>query len=1274
MPTPRCRRGVLWNLGGLSSREAQNESENPESVMAATSEDEGLYSVAVRGRAQIAHSFKGELFGPAQALHGCTYVVDAVCKGPHLQPAANYLVDICAAEAALHAALEQYNHRNLDDVVEFSGDNTTCERIARAVWERVATALPGPPALTSLQIVVRESDVAHVEYEKSLAAGADDALYTVSVRGRFMAARLLGTGGAPVEGATFVVDALFSGPDLDPKATFLFDICLAEELVRTALAPLHQSNLSEAHAPAFGDQGRPPTASAIAQVVWEAIAKGLPDGHGLTHLKVVVREHDESSAEHSRPLSSTGGARAHAGGMSTVISSGRCMVAHSFKGEQFGPAQALHGCTYVVDARYSSARPEYAFESSPARTELVRRALAAYHQRNLDDLAEFSGENTTCERVARAVWCRVASSLPPSVDLSELEIVVRESDVAWVAYKRAPAPSSIRIWRGTTVALDLDSLTAQADAEAAAAAGSVADATPTGIVHANPLGALVGAMPNEIVAFSSVAWDDAKAAMARVCGLSPTAHNVRIVPRGEVMGDAASAHAVLTASTTTEAGLSPHRGIPRIGPTCTADRALLAALNCCSARADDGASRVAYLAAKRPIDKAAYSGHVLAALEAALAALLSVRRAAAPSRGIDVGDAPASTPSLASEQPLRVFDLGAGTLSMLPVITAAAERAGWPSVHYLAFDSDAALLDAARQSHKVLLESGGGRGIGGSGGDAGAKVRVQLELQQMDVRQLEGRVGADFAPADLLVASGFADLLPPAQLAALLPRLCPGGFAYLPITFAGTTRLEPPDQGAGSVPSDERVMAAYHAHLIAQGQFLDPAKLIDAVAAAGGSLVATGASPWRVAADAPFHLWMVDFLAGGTARAMWSQGWDPAAWRWRVLHERRPTVVAENVDLLLRLPQPGANRGNTGTGVQLPAAGGEAAARPTYGALEFAAPRRVHVVQKRLADHAPLAPNGVALRTVVSMISSGTELLIYRGAFDDSDEPLDATIEGLAEERLAYPMAYGYSLVGRVVQVGPRVPSSMLGSLVFAFAPHAAYAFTDAAGVQPVPRDISAADAAFLPAAETAISIAHDAHPRAGETVCVFGAGVIGLLLIATLHWCGAQVIAVDPDASRRKLAAAVGAARAVAPADAPRRAADVSVECSGSPAALQAALDATLDSGKVVVASWYGKKPVGLTLGTRFHRSHLEIVASQVSTITGPHAARWSKSRRFGAAWDLIRRVRPSTSLPLTTVPLERAPHAYDLLDKGAVSGVVEIEYGTGERIHEPAAPRCRF
>ena len=181
------------------------------------SEDAGCFSVSVRGRVQVAHSFAGEAFGSAQALHGVTYTIDAVLTGPALAPSVNYLIDICEAERALHQALDAYDKRNLDEVAEFAGQNTTCERMAQAVHERMAASIAGAPLLTTLKVVVRESDVAFVEYERKLALDAPPGVYTVSVRTRFMAARSLrgsrfGEAEQRLHGATFINTSCFRTP------------------------------------------------------------------------------------------------------------------------------------------------------------------------------------------------------------------------------------------------------------------------------------------------------------------------------------------------------------------------------------------------------------------------------------------------------------------------------------------------------------------------------------------------------------------------------------------------------------------------------------------------------------------------------------------------------------------------------------------------------------------------------------------------------------------------------------------------------------------------------------------------------------------------------------------------------------------------------------------------------------------------------------------------------------------------------------------------------
>ena len=1038
--------------------------------------------------------------------------------------------------------------------------------------------------------------------------------------------------------------------------------------------------------------------------------------------------------------------RYESGGRHTIVARGRCMIAHSFTGLIFGPAQALHGCTYVIDARLSAdgllEDSELACTRAEAESALAD-ALRVYHQRNLDDLAELAGENTTCERVGRALWCRMAAALPFSsrsglVPISELEIVVRESDVAWAAYRRqlGPPPPAC----GAAVVLDLDSLGGSARMEEASADGRSGD-TPSGIVHRTPLSAITSVMPYLLAVASAQPAAEALAALRRlgidadaqpvvmlspdVAGLSgsnggaaqpgtalgatPTstaafwaaaARSIGRAPLGAPAADGMAARPLLvvSASAATHAAVQAS-GVavapsPLVTATCAWDRATLAGLGCCRARDDGPEARVAYLAAKRPIDAAAYNREVLAALERAL-------KQRVPRSTVTSRPHPGARPTMTAT--LRVFDLGAGTLSMLPVVVAAAARAGYDALEYAAFDSDADLLEAAAAalitSHGYVVVGtpvpAGDRGSRGArrtqsasepsilhhlvSGQLGSPLRVSLALYVANVLDLDLHVRAEarppappappapLSPPDLLVASGFADLLPPSQLAALLARLAPRGLAYMPITFAGVTRTVPAADGHGSTPSDARVIAAYHAHLEAQGQYIDPRPFCDALGAVGGEVLCKGPSPWQIGPEEPLHAWMVDFLAAGTAPALWAAGWDAAAWRISLL-ERRALIVAENVDLLLQLPPPAAAHGAATAAATAAvaattatAAAAATAARRSYSGLEFVAPRQVQLVE-RTFPAGGLAAGAVEIRTLTSMISTGTELLIYRGEFDASDEPLDATIASFSEAGLSYPMAYGYSLVGEIAAVGAGVPARSVGSLVFAFAPHATAALVDAGAYQAVPAGISAADAAFLPAAETAISIVHDAHPRAAETVHVFGCGVIGLLVLAALKALGVRAVAVDPDASRRALALSLGASAAYPPATAPRRAADVTIECSGNPAALQGAIDGALDSGRVVLASWYGRKPVGLVLGTRFHRSHLEIIASQVSVITGPHASRWSKGRRFGAAWDLLRAFKPASTLPVLTLPLQRAPEAYELLDRNAAT-VVLLSYGEGDK-----------
>jgi 6-pyruvoyl-tetrahydropterin synthase len=132
-----------------------------------------VFSVTVRDHMMIAHSLQGEVFGPAQRLHGATYVVDATFRRAELD-ADGIVVDIGRATEELHAVVAELGYRNLDDVPEFAGTNTTTEFLARFIADRLADrsragALgDGARELDGLVVTLRESHVAWASYERPL--------------------------------------------------------------------------------------------------------------------------------------------------------------------------------------------------------------------------------------------------------------------------------------------------------------------------------------------------------------------------------------------------------------------------------------------------------------------------------------------------------------------------------------------------------------------------------------------------------------------------------------------------------------------------------------------------------------------------------------------------------------------------------------------------------------------------------------------------------------------------------------------------------------------------------------------------------------------------------------------------------------------------------------------------------------------------------------------------------------------------------------------------
>ena len=299
----------------------------------------------------------------------------------------------------------------------------------------------------------------------------------------------------------------------------------------------------------------------------------------------------------------------------------------------------------------------------------------------------------------------------------------------------------------------------------------------------------------------------------------------------------------------------------------------------------------------------------------------------------------------------------------------------------------------------------------------------------------------------------------------------------------------------------------------------------------------------------------------------------------------------------------------------------------------------------------------ILVETLYSGISQGTERLIYRGEVAE-DLQLDsslATIEG----RFPFPVKYGYSNVGKVVETGKNVSQVKRGDTIFAFNPHETnYVISEVEAIK-LPVEILPLHGIFIPGLETAVNAVLDSGIKLGESVVVFGQGTIGLFITHVMRRSGAnKIFTVEKVEKRRRLSLAFGADYSFDPDDDELPAtildltdgigADVIVEASGSPAALNTAIKLAAFQGQIIVVSWYGTKPVMLNLGEEFHRRRLRIKSSQVSFIDPALTPRWSIRRRMAltltllATLDLVELVAQSR-----IYPFEEAAKAYQVIDE---------------------------
>ena len=294
-------------------------------------------------------------------------------------------------------------------------------------------------------------------------------------------------------------------------------------------------------------------------------------------------------------------------------------------------------------------------------------------------------------------------------------------------------------------------------------------------------------------------------------------------------------------------------------------------------------------------------------------------------------------------------------------------------------------------------------------------------------------------------------------------------------------------------------------------------------------------------------------------------------------------------------------------------------------------------------------------------------MLAYRGEVP-AGLPLDLpTFSG----SFAFPLKYGYATVGEILDVGEGVTRFSPGDAVFVHHPHQEVFVVPESMPVRLPKEIDPVHSVFAANLETAVNIVHDTPLRLGETALVFGQGVVGLLVTQLLKLSGARVLAVEPVERRRELARKLGADVVFGPGEdlaervreaSDGRSADVAVEASGAGAALQAAVDSVAVEGTVVVASWYGTKPVSLTLGENFHRGRVRLRSSQVGRMNPELLPRWDHARRMETVMSLLPRLRLEEIIS-HRMPFRKAPEAYQLLDERPTE-TIQVILTHGEKV----------
>lgn len=334
-------------------------------------------------------------------------------------------------------------------------------------------------------------------------------------------------------------------------------------------------------------------------------------------------------------------------------------------------------------------------------------------------------------------------------------------------------------------------------------------------------------------------------------------------------------------------------------------------------------------------------------------------------------------------------------------------------------------------------------------------------------------------------------------------------------------------------------------------------------------------------------------------------------------------------------------------------------------AVQLTAPRTIDVVERAQEE---LTPKSIRIQALLTGISHGTELNLYRGTSPFHDRQFDLerrVFRSRVGKSANYPRPLGYEFIGRITETGSAVSTFHVGDLVHLGEPHQTEVVVDeetatSAGYPLVklPSGMSPESAVFVSLGTVALLAVHDAAPLIGDKIAVFGMGTIGLIAIQLAQLAGAAlVVAVDPIESRREMAQHLGADISIDPTTAEAGSAikdgvggmDVSIETSGRYDGLHEAIAACALGGRVVTVGYYQGGGSEIRLGEEWHHNRVELISS-MGLWDAPHRSYpgWDRRRLTDHVVKLIGDETISVAPLLSKiVPFREAAEAYRVIDE---------------------------